>query len=134
MIQIKSISDLNSKLSSDNPAYPIIEELAQKLLVNTESTTQPYDYEAYGWVVLITDKQDTVRPLMEIWGEDAYSLTEIPWEGISRHQDGFYQEGFYIGIFLANNDFGLVFVIPDADWLPDDLRDVLVDNLVPTPT
>ena len=127
MIQFKSISDL-SKLSSDDPAYPIIEDLAHKLLVTTESMARPYDPEADGWIVQINDNQDAVRPLKEIWGDDAYSLIEVPWEGVSR------LDGFYIAVFLANNDFGLVFVIPDADWLPDELRKVLEDNMIPTPT
>ncbi len=127
MISFKSPDDL-SKLPPHHPAYPIIEDLAKKLLVNTESTTQLYDYEAYGWIVLTTDKHDTVRPLTEIWGDDAYRLTEIPWEGISRHENG-----FYIGVFLANNDFGLVFVIPDEPWLSNELVEVLEDNLIPAP-
>jgi hypothetical protein len=125
MIQFKSISDL-SKISRDDPAYPVIEDLAQKLLVTTQSMARPYDPEADGWIVLI-EKGDVDRPLTDIWGEDAYRLINTPWEGVSN------QDGFYIAVFLANNDFGLVFVIPDADWLPDELRNVLDDNLVPSP-
>jgi hypothetical protein len=125
MIQFKPISDL-SKISRDDPAYPVIEDLAQKLLVTTQSMARPYDPEADGWIVLI-EKGDVDRPLTDIWGEDAYRLINTPWEGVSN------QDGFYIAVFLANNDFGLVFVIPDADWLPDELRNVLDDNLVPSP-
>jgi hypothetical protein len=125
MIQFKPISDL-SKISRDDPAYPVIEDLAQKLLVTTQSMARPYDPEADGWIVLI-EKGDVDRPLTDIWGEDAYRLINTPWEGVSN------QDGFYIAVFLANNDFGLVFVIPDADWLPDELRNVLDDNLVPPP-
>jgi hypothetical protein len=88
--------------------------------------TRPYDPEAEGWIVLI-EENDVARPLTEIWGDDAYSLIDTPWEGVSRHDD------FYIAVFLANNEFGLVFVIPDDDWLPDELRKVFEDNLVPQP-
>jgi hypothetical protein len=125
MIQFKSISDL-SKLSSDDPAQPVVEDLAKKLLVTTESMDRPFDSNADGWICLLLE-HDLDRPLTEIWGDDAYSLIDVPWEGVTR------QDGFYIAIFLANNDFGLVFVIPDEDWLPDELRNVLEDNLVPSP-
>jgi hypothetical protein len=124
--EFKCLDDL-SKLSPDDPAHPIIEDLARKLLVTTDSMARPYDPAASGWIVLISDKQDAVRSLTEIWGDDAYSLIEIPWEGVTS------QDGFYIAVFLANNDFGLVFVIPDSDWLPDELRNVLEGNLVPSP-
>jgi uncharacterized protein YhdP len=96
------------------------------LLITDESMTRPYDPEADGWIVLI-EESDATRQLTEIWGDDAYRLIDIPWEGVTR------QDGFYVAIFLANNDFGLVFVIPDEDWLPDELRNVLEANLVPSP-
>ena len=126
MIQFKSISDL-SKLSSNDPAYPVIKDLAHRLLVTTASMARPFDPEAAGWILLIAE-QDADRPLTEIWGDDAYSLIDIPIEGTTL------QKGMYVSVFLANNQFGLVFVIPDEEWLPVELRKVLDDNLVPTPT
>jgi hypothetical protein len=125
MITFKSLDDL-SKLPPDQPAYPVIKDLAKKLLVTTESMARPFDPAADGWLLLVAE-QDADRPLTEIWGDDAYSLIDTPWEGVSRH------DGFYVAVFLANNNFGLVFVIPDEDWLPVDLRQVLEDNLVPAP-
>jgi hypothetical protein len=125
MIQFKSISDL-SKLPPNDPVHPLIKDLAQKLLVTTASMARPYDPAADGWILLIAE-QDADRPLTEIWGDDAYRLIDTPWEGVSRH------DGFYVAVFLANNDFGLVFVIPDEDWLPAEARDALEANLIPTP-
>jgi hypothetical protein len=125
MIQFKSISDL-SKLSPDDPAHPIIEDLAQRLLVIDESTAHPYDPEADGWIVLI-EPEDIDRPLTEIWGDDAYSLIQTPFEGVTL------EKGMFVAVFLANNRFGLVFIIPDEPWLPNKLRNVLEDNLVPPP-
>jgi hypothetical protein len=125
MIQFKSISDL-SKLPSDDPAHPIIEGLAQRLLVTDESTAYPYDPEADGWIVLI-EPEDIDRPLTEIWGDDAYSLIQTPFEGVTL------EKGMFVAVFLANNRFGLVFIIPDEPWLPNKLRNVLEDNLVPAP-
>jgi len=58
--------------------------------------------------------------------EDWYpSLTEVPWEGIML------EDGWFKAIFLANNSFGIVFVIPDAEWVNGELREVLEDNLDP---
>ena len=122
MITFKTPDDL-SKLSPADPAHPIIKDLSGKLLT-AEIMERPYDPEADGYLVLI-EEGNINRPLTEIWGDDAYSLIDVPWEGVTR------QDGFYIAIFLANNDFGLVFVIPDEDWLPDELVEVLEDNLVP---
>ena len=39
--------------------------------------------------------------------------------------------GFYIAIYLANNEYGLCFVIPDAPWVNGELREVIEDNLDP---
>ena len=122
MITFKTPDDL-SKLSPADPAFPIIKDLSEKLLT-AEIMERPYDPEADGYLVAI-DEKDIDRPLTEIWGDDAYRLIDIPWEGISR------QHGFFTAIFLADNDFGLVFVIPDEDWVPDALVEVLEDNLVP---
>ena len=125
MISFKSLNGL-SKLPPDDPTYPIIEELARKLLVTTGSMDRLHDPAADGWLALV-EEADVERPLTEIWGEDAYSLIDTPWEGVTR------QDGFYVAVFLANNQFGLVFIIPDEPWLPDELRKVLDDNLVPAP-
>ena len=122
MITFKSLDDL-SKLPPDDPAHHIIEDLAQKLLT-AEIMERPYDPDADGYLVAI-DEKDIDRPLTEIWGDDAYRLIDVPWEGVTR------QHGFFTAIFLADNDFGLVFVIPDEDWVPDALVEVLEDNLVP---
>ena len=124
MISFKSLEDL-SKLQPEDPAHLIIEDLAHKLLVTTKSMDRPYDPEADGWIVLI-EGSDIDRPLTEIWGDDAYRLIDVPWEGVTR------QDRFYVAVFLANNQFGLVFVIPDEPWLPVELRNALEANLVPT--
>jgi hypothetical protein len=50
------------------------------------------------------------------------------WEGI------FLRNGFFIAIWLANNEYGLTFVIPDADWVTGELRDMIEDILDPLPT
>jgi hypothetical protein len=38
-------------------------------------------------------------------------------------------EGHYCGIYLANNQFAITFLIPDADWVQGELRQHL-ENLL----
>ena len=116
MITFKSPTDLN-KLQRTLPAYPVIKELVTNLI---EAYNQPYLPDDYGYVVLI-EQGDTERILTEIW--DNWTLLDIPWEGIMK------QGEFFICIFLANDEFGIVFVIPDAYWLTGDVRKMIDENL-----
>ena len=63
--------------------------------------------------------------LDEIW--DGCTLLDIYWEGIMRRGE------FFIAIYLANNEYGLVFVIPDAPWVNGELRQMIEDTLDPIP-
>ena len=121
MKQFKSPTDLQ-QLPPDDPAYPLIADLVQRLIVNYESDGFTYDPDADGWIFLI-EENDTERVLDEIW--DDWTLLDVPWEGITKQDD------FFIAVFLANNEFGLVFVIPDTDWLDSELREVIKENLDP---
>lgn len=121
MLQFKSKDDLK-QLPPDDPAYPIVADLMQRLIVNYEADGFGYDPEADGWVCLVQEG-DTERVLDEIW--DDWTLLDIPWEGITREGD------FFIAVFLANNEFGLVFVIPDEPWINGELRSVVEENLDP---
>ena len=53
--------------------------------------------------------QTAAAALTEIWGEDAYRLIDVPWEGVTRDESG----EFFICVFLANNQWGLVAILPD---------------------
>jgi hypothetical protein len=50
---------------------------------------------------------------------------DIPWEVITL------RDGFFNAVFLANNEFGIVFVIPDAEWVDVNLREVIEYHLDP---
>jgi hypothetical protein len=64
---------------------------------------------------------DVQRELKDI---DMSRLTEILWEGVS------IVDGFYHAVYLGAGDKGIVFVLPvDADWVSDDLREVM-DSLL----
>ena len=124
MIIFKSTSDL-SKLSPDDPAFSTVEELIEQLITSYSPPGRPYDPEDDGYVILI-EEGDVDRTLDELW--DGCTLLNIPWEGIMLQGD------FYRAIYLANNEYGLTFVIPDADWVTGELRELIEDILDPLPT
>ena len=118
MITFKSTEDL-SKLPPEDPTYPTVKELIERLIT---AYGKPYNWQDYGYVILI-EEPDADRTLDEIW--DGCTLLDIYWEGIMRRGD------FFIAIYLANNEYGLVFVIPDAPWLSPEVRDMLDRHLDP---
>jgi hypothetical protein len=124
MITFKSPEDLN-KLSATNPAYATVKELIEQLITAYTDPGEPYNYEDNEYVIL-TEEGDVNRELDELW--DGCTLLNIPWEGIML------RDGFYTAIYLANNEYGLTFVIPDTDWVNGELRDMIEDILDPLPT
>lgn len=119
MLIFKSVGDL-ARLPKTDPAQPVIAELVNGLITETFKTEFPYDPEADGFIALV-EPGDVDRPLTEIW--DDWKLTDIPWEGIMKQGD------FFIAIFLANDQYGIVFVIPDEDWVNGELRKCIEQNL-----
>jgi hypothetical protein len=121
MIHFKSLSDLNS-LPPDDPAYPVVKGLVESCIVPYDTPETPYRPDDEGWIVLV-EEQDVEGPLTDLW--DDWTLLDVPWEGIVRSGD------FFQAIFLANNEFGIVFVIPDAPWVNGKLRELIEENLDP---
>jgi hypothetical protein len=124
MITFKSPEDLN-KLSPDSLAHDTVKELIEQLISAYTRPGQPYDAEDDGYIILI-EPEDAQRELNELW--DGCTLLTIPYEGI------FLKGDFYIAIYLANNEYGLTIVIPDADWVNGELREFIEDILDPLPT
>jgi len=124
MITFKSTEDLN-RLSPDDPAHATVKELIEQLISAYSPPGRSYDAEDDGYIILI-EPEDAQRTLDELW--DGATLLNIPWEGIML------RNGFYIAIYLANNEYGLSFVIPDADWIDGELRELIEDILDPIPT
>ena len=126
MLKFTSEADL-LRLNPLNPAHRIIEAFVQSIITNGKKSKFGYSPEADGYLVLL-DHDDINRPLTEIWGDDAYSLIDVPWEGVHKDDSG----EFFICTFLANNQWTLTAILADQEWIPDDLRNVLEDNLVPS--
>ena len=124
MITFKTTEDL-SKLPYDHPAHATVKELIEQLISAYSPPGRAYDAEDDGYILLV-QKNDVDRTLDELW--DGATLLNIPWEGITLQDD------FYIAIYLANNEYGLSFVIPDADWVDGELREMIEDILDPIPS
>ena len=117
-------SEVRGRLRPSDPAFHTVHELVNRLITAYTSPGQPYNHEDYGYVILI-EESDVNRTLDEIW--DGCTLLEIYWEGIMKQGD------YFIAIYLANNEYGLVFVIPDAPWVCGELRQLIDDTLDPLP-
>jgi hypothetical protein len=110
-----SLSDL-SQLAEDDPAKPVVKQLLEWLIAPGDFPDHPYDPEEHGYIVLV-EPGDADRELEDI---DMPRLTDIMWEGVSIIQ------GYYHAVYLGAGDYGIGFVIPvDADWIGDELREVL---------
>jgi hypothetical protein len=123
MITFRSSLDLQ-KLNTNHSAYPIIEELVQRLIIDIVKDGYKYVPEDHGWINLIEPIDvETNRVLTEIW--DDWTLLDIKWEGIT------FRDGYFQGVFLADNEKGFVFLIEDAPWIDGKLRTVIEHNLDP---
>ena len=121
VITFKSPEDL-AKLPPDDPAHATVSSLVHDLITAYSPHGRSYHPEDDGNVILI-EKGDVNRTLDELW--DGCTLLNIPWEGIMLQGD------FFIAIYLANNEYGLTFVIPNADWVTGKLRTLVNDILDP---
>ena len=107
-----------------DPAYPTVHELVERLITEYTPPGGTYNADDYGYVILI-EEANVERALGEI--SDSCTLLHIYWEGIMP------SDGFFIAIYLANNEYGLVFVIPDAPWVDGKLRQLIENTLDPLP-
>ena len=121
MITFKSPECL-SKLDPSDPSFSIIKELIERLVQESKRSKHYWIPEQDGFFILVEPKDLDVT-LREL--HPGETLLSIPYEGVH------YKDGHYIAVSLLNNQASLVWVTPDEDWLSDELREVLEDNLVP---
>ncbi|MBK8637867.1 MAG: hypothetical protein IPN92_06100 [Chromatiaceae bacterium] len=121
MLQFKSTADLK-QLPATHPAYPLIQDLVARLIVDYQPPGRAYAPEDDGWIALI-EESDVHRVLTEIWPD--WQLADVEWEGIT------YRDGFWQAIYLADNEKGFVLVIPDEPWITDELRETIEFYLDP---
>ena len=120
MITFKSHSDLE-KLSPDDPARPVMEELVKVIIDDFNEPGQTYTPEDFGFLVLI-ESGDTDRELPEI---GMPKLSEIYWEGASMRQ------GFIYAVYLGTDDWGVGFLI-HPELVDGELQNVM-NEILDTP-
>ena len=125
MLTFKSTEDL-AKLSSNDPAYATVHTLVNDLITAYTEPGKPFDHEANGFVILLSCESEVNGTLDELW--DGCSLLTIPWEGIML------KDGYYIGIYLANNEYGLVLSWAQSIHMQDELKQLVEEILDPLPT
>jgi hypothetical protein len=102
---------------------PVMKTLLKQLIDDFNEPGQTYDAEDFGYLVLI-EPGDVDRVLTDI--DMPWRLADVPWEGASM------RDGFYYAVYLGTDDYGMGFVIPDADWVNGRLREVL-ENILDQP-
>ena len=123
MKTFKSTSDVE-QLRSDpihSPIYDTVKELVVPV-ISEYTEAAPYRPENDGFLVLI-ESDDVDRVLTDL--NMPQRLSEVLFEGVTM------VDGHFYAVYLANNQFGIGFLIPDEDWLPGELRRHLEDHLDP---
>jgi len=69
----------------------------------------------------LIEASDTAGSLQELGLPNG--LHEIPFEGVTL------EEGIFHAVYVPNNQFALSFLVPDADWLPPEVREHLEKHL-----
>ncbi len=83
-----------------------------------------YDPDDCGWVVLV-DEATTEAEAVELFG---VGWAELITEGtVDDRRNGVFRTGW-----LANNQFGITIIAPDAPWLSSALRDRLAGDIIET--
>jgi hypothetical protein len=118
MKTFKSCTDVEA-LSASHPAYPVMKELVTQLIDAYTYPGHPYNADDYGYCVLLEEGDLDGRNLPGLGS----NLLDVLWEG------AFKKDGFYVAIFLWNDDAGMTVTIPDAPWVNGDLRKLL-DEMV----
>ena len=101
MLTIITPTDL-SKLPANHHLYAPAKTLVDRLILPYHHPDNPYNADEEGFIVICEDG-DQDGPLKSIWPDEPYTLVDIPWEGVMK------RPGYYEGIFLANNEFGIIF-------------------------
>ena len=101
MLTIKTPTDLR-QLPSNHSLYAPAKTLVDRLIIPYHHPDKPYRADDEGFIVICEDG-DQDGPLTSIWANESYTLADIPWEGVMK------RPGYYEGIFLANNELGIIF-------------------------
>ena len=104
MMTFSSSADL-SRLQNTDPAHPVISTLISNL--NTDPVT-----------IALMQPHDTDHPLTELCNAEDVTL-----DGVIQ------QAGVFLVVLQTDYQYGIVFVVPDADWLGGELRRCIEQTL-----
>jgi len=102
----------------DTPLYETVKEVLGPIVC--PHAHRPYRPAEDGFLC-IPEEDDVDRVLDDL--HLPYRLAEVPFEVVSKLDDCFY------ALYLANNQFGITFLIPDAEWVTGELRRHLLEHL-----
>ena len=94
MMAFSSLTELD-RLNQTHPAQPVITKLADCVFSDTQPVT-----------IALMEPHDTDHPLAELCNAEDVTL-----EGILQQQD------MFLVVLQTNYGYGIVFVVPDAEWL-----------------
>lgn len=109
MLKFTSSGDL-ARLPKTDPAQPVISLMIDNLFTET-SNTDPV-------TIALMQPHDADPPLADLCNAEDVTL-----EGVIE------QAGMFLVVLQTDYGYGLVLVIPDAEWLTGGLRNSIEDNL-----
>ena len=104
MMTFKSSADL-SRLQHTDPAHPVISTLIDNF--KTDPVT-----------IALMENHDADHPLAELCNAEDVSL-----EGVIE------QDSIFLVVLQTDYGYGIVFVVPNAEWLGGELRGCIEQNL-----
>ena len=116
MKTFKSIPDVDR--FRNHPLHGTVQSLVATVIAEYPE----YRPEDDGYLVLL-EPGDVDRVLDDL--DMPHKLSEVPFEGVT------VADGCFHAVYLANNQFALGFLIPDAEWLTGDVRRHLEAHLDP---
>jgi hypothetical protein len=106
MKTFKSASDLEQLRNT--PLHDTIKEIISPYIDGPD-----YRPEDDGYLVLI-EPGDVDRVLDDL--DMPWRLSEVPFEAVT------VIDGLFHAVYIPNNQFALSILVPDAEWLPEDVR------------
>jgi hypothetical protein len=106
MLTFKSPEDLEQV--RDIPLYATIKEVITPYI--NDPSYRPQDD---GYVALL-GPGDVDRVLSDL--DMPWRLSEVPFEAVTM------VDGLFHAVYIPNNQFALSILVPDEEWLPDDVR------------
>jgi len=112
---IKSATDLEQL--QNHPLHDTVKEIISPYI--DDPAYRPQDD---GYVALV-EFADIDRVLSDL--DMPWRLSEVPFEAVTMIN------GCFHAVYLPNNQFALSLIVPDEEWLPDNVRRHLEDHLDP---